>query len=79
MSFYGPNLVMLNAVKRLTASQCNGIYLHASKPPTLAPPTEHQFKNPLEFLLSPQPDLANSPSPSPSVKTTDGPGVLMMQ
>ncbi|KAH8782652.1 hypothetical protein F5883DRAFT_130470 [Diaporthe sp. PMI_573] len=47
----------------LSEDECNGMYLHSSKPATLAPPTENQFKSLIGFLLSPEPDLACSPLP----------------
>lgn len=39
------------------------MYLHSSKPATLAPLTENQFKSPVDFLLSSEPDLTSSPLP----------------
>lgn len=36
--------------------QCNGIYIHKTAPTTLTPPTEKQFHDLLEFLISPSPD-----------------------
>lgn len=45
------------------AEQCNGIYIHSSSPTTLAPPTEKQFNDLVDLLVSKSPDPALCPLP----------------
>ncbi|KAG6364173.1 hypothetical protein INS49_005771 [Diaporthe citri] len=46
--------------------ECNGIYIHRPKSTAnIAPPTEKQFNNLVDFLLSPNPDTAANRCPLP--------------
>lgn len=47
----------------LTIVKCNGVYIHNQKYTTLAPPTEAQFNNVIDFLLSESPDISHCPFP----------------
>lgn len=45
------------------SEQCNGIYIHGSQARTLTPPTEKQFNDLVDFLVSRSPDPARCPLP----------------
>lgn len=44
-------------------NECNGIYIHNKRYTTVAPPTEAQFNNIVEFLLTEGPVYENCPLP----------------